>query len=124
MAENLKKMLIKAENRPPYLSVVDARIEYGEPNEGFTSFDMVVDSHTGEWLDIRNADGDDYKDHIYKYFEDRNEAENWLLSRMTYGIIASNQALAQAAQESAEAAKRFSDLSPAIRKLRKLTDNE
>ena len=117
-------MLIKAENRPPYLSIVDARIERGEPHEGFTSFDMVVDSRTGEWIDIRNGDGDDWRDHIFKYFESRNEAENWLMSRLTYGIIASSQALATAAQESAEAAKRFSHLSQAIRELRKATDNE
>ena len=113
-------MLIKAENRPPYLSVVDARIEYS-PLDGF---DMVICNHTGEWLDIRNGDGDDWRDHIYKYFETRNEAENWLMSRLTYGIIASSQALATAAQESAEAAKRFSHLSQAIRELRKITDNE
>ena len=117
-------MLIKAENRPPYLSVVDARIERGEPHEGFTSFDMVVDSRTGEWIDIRNADGENYTDHIYKYFENRNEAENWLMSRLTYGIIASNQALEKAARESAEAAKKFSHLSQAIRNLRKQTNDE
>ena len=113
-------MLIKSENRPPYLSVVDARIEYS-PSDGF---DMVICNNTGEWLDIRNGDGDDWRDNIFKYFESRNEAENWLMSRLTYGIIASSQALATAAQESAEAAKRFSHLSQAIRELRKITDNE
>ena len=117
-------MLIKAENRPPYLSIVDARIEYSEDDQSLTSFDMVVDSKTGEWLDIRNADGEDYRDHIYKYFESRNEAENWLMSRLTYGIIASNQALEKAARESAEAAKKFSHLSQAIRNLRKQTNDE
>lgn len=113
-------MLIKAENRPPYLSVVDARIAYSPTD----NFDMVVDRKTGEWLDIRNGDGDDWRDHIFKYFESRNEAENWLMSRLTYGIIASSQALAAAAQESAEAAKRFSHLSQAIRELRKEMENE
>jgi len=117
-------MLIKAENRPPYLSIVGARIEYSEDDQSLTSFDMVVDSKTGEWIDIRNGDGDDWRDHIFKYFEDRNAAENWLMSRLTYGIIASSQALATAAQESAEAAKRFSHLSQAIRELRKSTENE
>lgn len=117
-------MLIKAENRPPYLSVVDARIERSEDDEGFASFDMVVDRRTGEWLDIRNGDGDDFREHIYKYFVSRNEAENWLMSRLTHGIIASSQALATAAQESAEAAKKFSHLSNAIRELRKQTNDE